>query len=51
MKKMESMTILKLHELEIEFNNVLMSDRNGEFKEINDQFYENMAKQIKISGF
>lgn len=38
-------------ELEIEFNKVLMSDRNGEFKEINDQFYENMAKQIKISRF
>ncbi|MDA1876448.1 SIR2 family protein [Bacillus toyonensis] len=38
-------------DLEIEFNKVLTSDRDGEFKEINDQFYENMAKQIHISRF
>ncbi|MGS0534144.1 SIR2 family protein (plasmid) [Bacillus mycoides] len=38
-------------DLELEFNEVLKSDRNGEFKEINDQFYNNMENGIKISRF
>jgi len=38
-------------DLEKEFNDVLKSDRNGQFKEINDQFYENMEKNINISRF
>ncbi|PEY85521.1 SIR2 family protein [Bacillus thuringiensis] len=38
-------------DLEKEFNDVLMSDRNGQFKEINDKFYENMKNHINISRF
>ncbi|MGG0293212.1 SIR2 family protein [Bacillus pacificus] len=38
-------------DLELEFNEVLKSDRHGEFKEINDQFYENMEQGINISRF
>lgn len=38
-------------ELEREFNNALVSDRNGEFKSINDLFYSNMEKDINISRF
>jgi hypothetical protein len=37
--------------LEEEFNNVLAGDRNGKFKDINDIFYANMAKSIKLSRF
>lgn len=38
-------------DLEIEFNEVLKQDRDGEFKEINDEFYRNMEKGINISRF
>ncbi|OWT49008.1 SIR2 family protein [Bacillus sp. K2I17] len=38
-------------DLELEFNEVLKSDRNGEFKEINDLFYNNMENGINISRF
>src|SRR5699024_5907317 len=38
-------------ELEAEFNTVLREDRDGDFKEINDKFYENMKKGINISRF
>lgn len=38
-------------ELELEFNEVLKCYRHGEFKEINDQFYENMEQGINISRF
>ena len=37
--------------LEIEFNKNLQANRNGEFKEINDVFYENMKNGINISRF
>ncbi len=37
--------------LEDEFNNSLIADRSGEFKEINDMFYENMSRNIKLSRF
>lgn len=35
-------------DLENEFNETLMNDRDGKFKEINDQFYENMKLGISI---
>ncbi len=35
--------------LEEEFNKKLENDRNGKFKYVNDIFYENMEKEIKIS--
>lgn len=40
-------------ELEVEFNNILIQDRNGKFKEINDKFFELMkqngnASRLKI---
>lgn len=38
-------------DLEFEFNDVLRRDRDGNFKEINDQFYENMKYGINISRF
>ncbi|USK41832.1 SIR2 family protein (plasmid) [Cytobacillus firmus] len=38
-------------ELEAEFDLTLKEDRNGKFKNINDIFYENMAKSINISRF
>jgi len=37
--------------LENEFNAVLISDRNGKFKDINDIFYDNMNRDINISRF
>lgn len=37
--------------LEIEFNKTLQEDRSGNFKDINDIFYENMHKGINISRF
>lgn len=37
--------------LEEEFNRILTNDRNGKFKEVNDVFYENMAKNVKLSRF
>lgn len=38
-------------DLEQEFNSMLIKDRNGIFKEINDLFYQNMQKGINISRF
>lgn len=38
-------------ELENEFNIILVTDRNGVFKNINDLFYSNMEKGINISRF
>ncbi|MBU7316075.1 SIR2 family protein [Paenibacillus oleatilyticus] len=38
-------------DLETEFNEVLKQNRDGDFKEINDQFYENMKNGINISRF
>ncbi|MFG6494362.1 SIR2 family protein [Fictibacillus sp. UD] len=38
-------------DLEKEFNDTLIKERDGEFKEINDLFYENMEKEINISRF
>lgn len=37
--------------IENEFNSMLLSDRNGKFKDINDVFYENMGKGINYSRF
>lgn len=37
--------------LENLFNETLSQDRNGKFKEINDIFYNNMEKGIKLSRF
>ncbi|WP_419803548.1 SIR2 family protein [Mucilaginibacter sp.] len=37
--------------LEEEFNKDLTADRYGRFKNVNDMFYENMAKSIKLSRF
>ncbi|WP_333876641.1 SIR2 family protein [Methylobacter sp.] len=37
--------------IEKEFNSVLLSDRNGKFKEVNDTFYENMEQGINFSRF
>ncbi|MDQ8270151.1 SIR2 family protein, partial [Enterococcus faecium] len=37
--------------LENLFNETLSQDRNGKFKEINDIFYYNMEKGIKLSRF
>ncbi|MEQ7061317.1 hypothetical protein [Enterococcus hirae] len=37
--------------LEKLFNETLSQDRNGKFKEINDIFYHNMEKGIKLSRF
>lgn len=34
-----------------EFESVLRTDRNGKFKDINDQFYENIKNNINISRF
>lgn len=43
---------LKIAEiLETDFNNILQHDRNGKFKEINDIFYEKMAKGVHLSRF
>lgn len=36
-------------ELEVEFNNILIQDRNGKFKEINDEFFELMKKNGNAS--
>ena len=38
-------------DIENEFNTMLVADRNGKFKEINDLFYTNMEKGINISRF
>ena len=38
-------------DIEKEFNSMLVVDRNGKFKPINDLFYENMEKGINISRF
>jgi SIR2-like domain len=38
-------------DLEKEFNETLIKDRDGEFKVINDLFYENMSRNINISRF
>jgi hypothetical protein len=38
-------------DLETEFNEVLKNDRNGELKNINDIFYENMKSGINVSRF
>lgn len=38
-------------DLEKEFNHLLEENRNGKFKEINDEFYKNMEKGINISRF
>lgn len=38
-------------EIEVEYNNHLMSDRDGKFKEINDLFYENMKSGKNLSRF
>jgi hypothetical protein len=38
-------------DLEKTFNEDLKNDRNGDFKNINDEFYENMKKDINISRF
>lgn len=38
-------------DLEDEFNKILIDDRNGFFKEINDLFYLNMGKGINVSRF
>lgn len=37
--------------LEVDFNVTLEKDRNGKFKEINDEFYKNMENEINISRF
>ena len=37
--------------LEEKFNQYLIDNRDGEFKNINDKFYENMDKDINISRF
>lgn len=37
--------------LELEFNETLINERNGKFKEINDVFYENMEKGQNLSRF
>ncbi len=37
--------------LEKRFNDALVADRNGKFKEINDLFYEKMADGINLSRF
>lgn len=37
--------------LESEFNDFLLENRSGEFKLVNDIFYENMQKNINISRF
>lgn len=37
--------------IEKDFNNFLIADRNGKFKDINDSFYENMEKGINRSRF
>lgn len=38
-------------ELEIEFDESLKNDRNGKFKSVNDEFYENVKKGVNISRF
>ena len=38
-------------DIEQEFNAMLVADRNGKFKEINDTFYNNMENGINISRF
>ena len=38
-------------DIEKEFNYILVKDRNGKFKDINDLFYENMQKGVNISRF
>lgn len=38
-------------DIEKEFNKVLVADRNGKFKDINDIFYDNMEKGVVISRF
>ena len=47
--KFDFLKIAKI--LEIDFNKKLSQDRNGKFKEINDIFYEKMAKNIHLSRF
>lgn len=37
--------------LEERFNQALNQDRNGKFKEVNDIFYENMKKGVRLSRF
>lgn len=37
--------------LEHAFNNTLSADRNGKFKDVNDFFYEEMAKENNLSRF
>jgi hypothetical protein len=37
--------------IEKDFNNSLIADRNGKFKDINNSFYENMEKGINRSRF
>lgn len=38
-------------DIESEFNSILVADRHGKFKEINDMFYENMEKGVNVSRF
>lgn len=38
-------------ELELEFNKIVSNDRNGKFKKINDEFYNNMGNNINKSRF
>ncbi|MCP2035479.1 hypothetical protein L1279_002490 [Planomicrobium sp. HSC-17F08] len=38
-------------DLEKEFNEVIKNDRDGKFKEINDQFYKNMERGQNVSRF
>lgn len=37
--------------LERDFNEDLAADRNGKFKEVNDEFYEGMVKGVRLSRF
>lgn len=37
--------------LEEKFNTILEANRDGKFKDINDSFYDNMAKGVNISRF
>ncbi len=36
-------------DLEVKFEKIASEDRNGKFKDVNDIFYENMQKNIKLS--
>lgn len=51
MEKGEYSYDLLATKLEAEFNSRLAKDRNGKFKAINDIFYKNMEKGLKLSRF